>query len=88
MFLAATRHFAQALRAHPAGLTVHYTRLDDAANHGSLPAQPHADIQRLRPSGLVMTAPGDWRVLQAIKDVAQAHGLALDRSTLPLACVA
>jgi len=27
-------------------------------------------------------------VLQALKGVAQAHGLALDRSTLPLACVA
>ena len=76
MFLAAMRHFAQALRA--AGRPLHYTRLDDPANHGSLQAQLHADIERLRPAGLVMTAPGDWRVLQAIKGVAQAHGLPLD----------
>lgn len=76
MFLAAMRHFAEALRA--ASRPVHYTRLDDAANRGSLPAQLHADIERLRPVGLVMTAPGDWRVLQAIKAVAQAHGLTLD----------
>src|SRR5512137_1459473 len=78
MFLAAMRHFAQALRSHPAGRPLHYTRLDDVANHGSLQAQLHADVERLRPTGLVMTAPGDWRVLQAIKGVAEAHGLPLD----------
>ena len=76
MFLAGMRHFAQALRL--AGRPLHYTPLEDGKNHGSLPAQLHADIERLRPSGLVMTAPGDWRVLQAIKGVAQAHGLPLD----------
>jgi deoxyribodipyrimidine photolyase-related protein len=76
MFLAAMRHFAQALRA--AGRTPHYTRLDDSANRGSLQAQLHADVERLRPARLVMTAPGDWRVLQAIREVAQAHGLPLD----------
>jgi len=76
MFLAAMRHFAQALRV--AGRPLHYTRLEDSTNHASLPAQLHADIERLRPTGLVMTAPGDWRVLQAIKGVAQAHGLPLD----------
>ncbi|MBK8689677.1 MAG: cryptochrome/photolyase family protein [Betaproteobacteria bacterium] len=76
LFLAAMRHFAQALRA--AGRPLHYTPLDDHANHGSLPAQLHADIDRLRPARLVMTAPGDWRVLQAIQAVAQARGLPLD----------
>ena len=76
MFLAAMRHFESALRA--AGRSLQYTRLDDPSNHGSLPAQLSADIDRLRPTGLVMTAPGDWRVLQAIKGVAQAHGLPLD----------
>ena len=76
MFLTAMRHFAQVLGT--AGLSLHYTRLDDAANQGSLRAQLHADIERLGPAGLVMTAPGDWRVLQAIKSVAQAHGLPLD----------
>ncbi|MDO9284768.1 MAG: cryptochrome/photolyase family protein [Aquabacterium sp.] len=76
MFLAAMRHFAAALRA--AGRPLQYTRLDDPTNHGSLPAQLRADIARLRPTGLVMTAPGDWRVLQAIRGLAQAHGLPLD----------
>ena len=76
MFLAAMRHYAQALRE--AGRVVHETRLDDVANHGSLQAQLASDIARLRPDGLVMTAPGDWRVLQAIKGVARTHGLPLD----------
>ncbi|HEY9193846.1 MAG TPA: cryptochrome/photolyase family protein [Methyloversatilis sp.] len=76
IFLAAMRHFAQALRA--AGRTLYYTRLDDSANQGSLQAQLRTDIERLRPARLVMTAPGDWRVLQAIKALARAQGLPLD----------
>ncbi len=76
MFVAAMRHFALALRS--AGRPLHYTRLDDPANRGSLQVQLHADIERLRPARLVMTAPGDWRVLQAVKGVAQAHGLPLE----------
>jgi deoxyribodipyrimidine photolyase-related protein len=76
VFLAAMRHFAIALRG--AGRPLHYTRLDDVGNAGTLAAQLLADIHRLRPGALVMTAPGDWRVLQAIKSVAEASGLPLD----------
>ncbi len=76
MFLAAMRHFAQELQR--AGSPLHYTQLDSPGNAGSLQAQLQADIARLRPARLVMTAPGDWRVLQAIKAVAKTHGLALD----------
>jgi deoxyribodipyrimidine photolyase-related protein len=76
LFLAAMRHFEQALRE--AGRPVHYTRLDAPDNHGTLADQLQADIERLQPSHLVMTAPGDWRVLQAIKQVAHAAGLPLD----------
>ena len=76
MFLAAMRHFALALR--DARRPLHYIALDDAANQGSLAAQLKADIARLRPQQLVMTAPGDWRVLQALKAVAAETGLPLD----------
>ena len=76
MFLAAMRHFALALRA--AGRPLHYTRLDAPGNCQSLGAQLQADILRLRPACLVMTAPGDWRVLQAMKAVAKASSTALD----------
>ncbi len=76
MFLAAMRHFALALQA--AGRSLHYARLDAPANAGSLAAQLQADILRLKPASLVMTAPGDWRVLEAIKAVAERSGLPLD----------
>jgi len=76
LFLSAMRHFAQALQA--AGRRLTYTRLDAADNAGGLQAQLQVDIRRLRPARLVMTAPGDWRVLQAIQAVAAAHGLPLD----------
>lgn len=76
LFLAAMRHFAQAL--HAAGRPLHYTRLDEPANRGSLAAQLQADLERMRPAALVMTAPGDWRVLQAFKQVAADRGLPLE----------
>jgi deoxyribodipyrimidine photolyase-related protein len=75
LFLAAMRHFASELAA--AGRAVHYTRLDDAGNRSSLGAALAAAIERLRPQALVMTAPGDWRVLQTLRDTAAAHGLPL-----------
>ena len=76
LFLSAMRHFALALQG--AGRPLHYTRLDAPDNAGSLQAQLRSDMQRLQPAALVMTAPGDWRVLQAIKAVAVAAKLPLD----------
>ena len=76
MFLAAMRHFALALQA--ARRPLHYMRLDAPDNRGSLSAQLQADIERLRPTRLVMTAPGDWRVLEAIKTVAGSSAVAFE----------
>ena len=79
MFLAAMRHFALALQQ--AGRPLHYTRLDAAHENGNpstLAAQLQADLRKLKPQHLVMTAPGDWRVLQSIKSAAAAAGLPLD----------
>ncbi len=76
LFLAAMRHFALALQA--AGRPLHYTRLDAPGNRGSLAAQLQADLERLQPRRIVMTAPGEWRVLQAIRAAAAAAGLALE----------
>ncbi len=76
LFLSAMRHFAQRLRT--LGRPLHYTSLDAAGNRGSLAAQLSADIERLRPQRLVVTAPGDWRVLQALRGVAEACCLPLD----------
>ncbi|NCT85409.1 MAG: cryptochrome/photolyase family protein [Comamonadaceae bacterium] len=76
VFLAGMRHFAAALRE--AGRPLHYRRLDDPATRESLAAQLAADIAALRPQRLVLTRPGDWRVLQALQAVAAAAGLPLD----------
>ncbi len=76
LFLAAMRHFAQELRA--AGRPLHYTRLDDAGHRGSLAAALQAALATLAPQRVVMTAPGDWRVWQALKAVVAQAGLVLE----------
>ena len=76
VFLSAMRHFAQDLRAR--GLPLVYTQLNDAGNQGTLALELSQTIDQLQPSGLVMTAPGDWRVLQSLRTVATKHQLPLD----------
>ena len=76
LFLSAMRHFAQALG--DSGRPLHYTRLDDAGNRGTLAAELQAALAELTPQRVVMTAPGDWRVWQAIKSVVEHAGLTLD----------
>ncbi|WP_422017729.1 cryptochrome/photolyase family protein [Roseateles sp.] len=76
MFLSGMRHFAAALRE--TGRPLHYRALDDPATRGGLAEQLREDIARLRPRRLVLTQPGDWRVLQALRGVASEAGLALD----------
>jgi deoxyribodipyrimidine photolyase-related protein len=70
LFLSAMRHFAAQLRGR--GWTVHYAKLDDVGNCGTLAGELQAAIDTLQPEALVMTAPGDWRVLQALRGAAQA----------------
>ncbi len=76
MFLAAMRHFARSLAQ--AARPLHYTRLEDPANRGTLAAELHAAIDFGQPQGLVVTQPGDWRVLEELRAVAQERGLLLD----------
>jgi deoxyribodipyrimidine photolyase-related protein len=76
MFLAAMRHFAQALAE--AGRPLHYRRLDDPFNRGTLEAELGDAIERLKPQRLVVTAPGEWRVWQMLKRVAHTHDVPLD----------
>ena len=76
VFLSAMRHFAQDLQAR--GLPLVYTRLGDADNLGTLALQLNACIAQLQPAGLILTAPGDWRVLQSLRAVAAEHKLPLD----------
>jgi deoxyribodipyrimidine photolyase-related protein len=76
LFLSAMRHFALALRE--AGRPLHYVRIDDPDNRGSLSAELGAALARLSPERLVVTAPGDWRVWRSIRSVAATASLPLD----------
>jgi deoxyribodipyrimidine photolyase-related protein len=76
VFLSAMRHFAEDLRTRCLPLV--YTRLDDSDNGGTLAAELGKTISKLQPAALVLTAPGDWRVLQSLRAVAAEHQLALD----------
>ena len=76
VFLSAMRHFAQALAEK--GMPLVYVQLDDVENPGTLALALSATINQLRPTGLIMTAPGDWRVLQDMRAVATASQLDLD----------
>ncbi|QIM53446.1 cryptochrome/photolyase family protein [Hydrogenophaga crocea] len=63
-FLAAMRHFAQALRGE--GLPLHYETLRE----GGLADALREAIAHWRPARLRLTQPGDWRVLQALRAAA------------------
>ena len=76
VFLSAMRHFADAL--HSEGLPLHYTRLDEHAQSSSLAAALQGTVDRLKPQKLVMCAPGDWRVYQSLREVAERASLMLD----------
>jgi deoxyribodipyrimidine photolyase-related protein len=76
VFLSAMRHFAEALRER--GIPLVYARMDEPGNSGNLPAELSKSITQLQPAALVLTAPGDWRVLQGLRAVAKQHALALD----------
>jgi deoxyribodipyrimidine photolyase-related protein len=76
VFLSAMRHFAALLQAR--GWPMIYSQLDDAHNTGTLAGELSRAIAQVQPAQLVMTAPGDWRVLQSLRAVAQQHDLPLE----------
>ena len=76
VFLSAMRHFAEHLKAR--GFALHYLRLNAAGNPGTLAAALQHAITQWQPQKLVLTAPGDWRVLQGLRQVARDAGVPLD----------
>jgi len=76
VFLSAMRHFAAHLQTR--GWPMMYSQLDDADNTGTLAGELSKAIAQVKPQQLVMTAPGDWRVLQSLRAVAQQHDLPLE----------
>jgi deoxyribodipyrimidine photolyase-related protein len=76
LFLSAMRHFCDSLSE--SGLVVHYCKLDDPENLGSLENELTATSRRLSPEKLILTEPGDWRVEQNLQTTAQILGLPLE----------
>ena len=76
VFLSAMRHFAAHLKTR--GWPMIYSQLDDAHNTGTLTGELSRAIAQVKPAQLVMTAPGDWRVLQSLRAMAQQHNLPLE----------
>ena len=61
----AMRHFAEGLRSD--GYRVEYVSLDDAGNSGSFRGEVERAIARHTPERIVVTSPGEFRVLADMK---------------------
>ncbi len=76
LFLAAMRHFRDELRAR--GVTVHYHELSDT----TLGAELAKAVRKLKPSGVIMVTPGEWRVEQELKQAVSNLEIRPDRHFL------
>ena len=72
----AMRHFAEALRMD--GWTVDYIALDSADNTGSFKGELKRAITRHAPSQIIVTEPGEWRVLEDMRSWQQELGIPVD----------
>ncbi len=61
----AMRHFADSL--NDAGWTVEYTRLDVGENTGSFTGEVARALERHACNEIIVTEPGEWRVLEAMR---------------------
>jgi len=72
----AMRHFAEELRDK--GITVAYTKLDDKLNAGSFGKEVSRAIDEHKPDKLVVTTPGEYRVLENIKAWRKTHSVPIE----------
>jgi deoxyribodipyrimidine photolyase-related protein len=72
----AMRHFAAGLR--DAGYNVHYTQLDAAENAGSFTAEVERAIALNSADRLVVTFPGEYRVLAAMQSWEKRFGIPVE----------
>lgn len=76
LILSAMRHFADELRAE--GLRVDYVKLDDAGNSGSFTGEVARALARHGAERLVVTEPGEWRVLDMMRGWSETLGVPLE----------
>lgn len=74
--LSAMRHFAAELAAE--GIAVDYVRLDDPDNTGSFTSELTRAVRRMAPSRIVVTEPGEWRVLAMMRGWQDAFGVPVE----------
>ena len=79
LFLSAMRHFAAQLVRRQ--VRVKYVALDDPENTGAFETEIARAVAALRPSQIVCTHPGEWRVLAMLERVRDSTGVPL--SILP-----
>ena len=76
LVLSGMRHFAEALRAR--GIVVDYRRLDDAENSHSLRGEVVRAVKQHGATEVVVTEPGEWRVLADMRGWPEACGMPVD----------
>jgi deoxyribodipyrimidine photolyase-related protein len=76
LVLSAMRHLARRLEAR--GIRVAYTRLDDPANTHSLAGEVARIAAQVKPARIVCTHPGEWRVLQDMRDWQSRTGIPVE----------
>lgn len=72
----AMRHFAQELENE--GMRVRYIKLDDPGNAGSFTGEIRRAIETLRPERIVVTEPGEYRVLETMNTWSSTFGLPVE----------
>ena len=72
----AMRHFAKELGER--GIYVRYITLDDSENTGSFTGEIKRAVGDFKPDKIIVTEPGEYRVLEAMKSWEKAFGIAVD----------
>lgn len=76
LVLSAMRHFAAELRAR--GATVDYVTLEAPGNTHSLRGELLRAVERHRPEAVVVTEPGEWRLLADMRRWHEAAGVPVE----------
>ena len=76
IFLSGMRHFRDALLAED--IRVEYTQLDDGKESNKFSKRLGLDLRALRPEKVIVTQPGEWRVLQGLKKVCRGEDVPLE----------
>ena len=76
LIFSAMRHFAAELEAR--GFRVDYVRLEDEGNSGSFTGEVERALQRHGCDRVVITEPGEWRVLEMLQGWERRFGVPVD----------